>query len=207
LRQPFIHNFGGMEVHFVQPRVILPIICAGIFKVVNYSVAVSRLPSLLMGILAVIALYHIAEYFFGNKQSFFICLATIIYPWFWINSRRCRPEMYYTTLALLFIWVGISYFRRDRVWKTFLAGILAALASLAHPNGLIIVFAISISWIVWKEKPHLIKFTICAFVGFVILILPYVIYVFWAIKDRQVSFLGQLELSPIYSSIIAKEII
>ena len=37
LRQPFIHNFGGMEIYFVQPRVILPITCAGLFKITGYS--------------------------------------------------------------------------------------------------------------------------------------------------------------------------
>ncbi len=205
LRHPFIHNFGGMEVHFVQPRIVLPIICAGIFKVTGYSIAISRLPSLLMGVLAVIALYYVAEQFFGNKQSFFICLAAIIHPWFWINSRRCRPEMYYMALALLFLWAVISYFRRDRAGRAFLAGILAALVSLTHPNGLIIIFAISISWIVWKEKPHLLKFTIWAFTGFIITILPYVIYVLWAVKNQQVSFLEQIGLSPIYSSVIGKE--
>jgi uncharacterized membrane protein len=67
-----------MEVHFVQPRIILPVICAGIFKVAGYSIAISRLPSLLMGVLAVIALYHIAEKFFGSRQSFFITLALIV---------------------------------------------------------------------------------------------------------------------------------
>jgi Dolichyl-phosphate-mannose-protein mannosyltransferase len=207
LRHPFIHNFGGMEVHFVQPRIVLPIICAGIFKVIGYSIAISRWPSLLMGVLAVIALYYIAEQFFGNKQSFFICLAAIIYPWFWINSRRCRPEMYYTALALLFLWAVISYFRRDQGWKAFLTGILGALVCLTHPNGLIIIFAIGISWIMWKEKPHLLKFTIWAFTGFIITILPYVIYVFWAVKNQQVSFLEQIGLSPIYSSVIGKEVI
>ncbi len=209
LRHPFIHNFGGMEIYFVQPRVILPIVCAGVFKIADYSIALSRLPSLLCGILAVIALYHIAERFFGNKQSFFICLATIIYPWFWVTSRRCRPEIYYTAFALVFLWLVTSYFRKDRKFTAFLAGIAAALASLTHPNGLLIVAAVSIAWLIWEEKTHLFKFILWALAGFILAILPYAVYAFWASGQPGVTFLKQMQLEypSIYSSIIVKEII
>ena len=114
-----------------------------------------------------------------------------------MNSRRCRPEMYYTALALVFLWLVISYFRRDRVLMAFLAGITAGLASLAHPNGLLIVFAISISWIIWKKKPHLLKFVIWALAGFILTILPYVIYVLWASSQPNVSFLKQMQVEPL----------
>ena len=208
LRHPFIHNFGGMEVYFVQPRVILPIICAGLFKITGYSIALSRLPSLLLGILAVIALYHITEQFFGGKQGFFICLVTITNTWFWINSRRCRPEMYYTAFALVFLWLVTLYVRKDRKFTAFLAGVAAALASLAHPSGLLIVASVSTAWIIWKEKPHLFKFVIWALAGFIFLLLPYVIYAFWASGQPNVSFIKQIQLGypSVRSSIIVKEI-
>lgn len=206
LRHPFIHGFGGMDIYFVQPHIVLPIVCAGVFKIANYSIAISRLPSLLFGVVAVIILYHIGRQFFGNRQSFFICLATIINTWFWINSRRCRPEMYYTALALVFLWLVILYFRRDRALTAFLAGITAALACLTHPNGLLIVAAISISWIIWKEKPHLFKFAIWILIGFILTILPYMIYVFWATKQPGVSFLEQVQVH-LYDSITAREIL
>ena len=207
LRHPFIHNFGGMDVYFVQPRVLLPIVCAGVFKFTGYSIIFSRLPSVLMGVLAVIALYHIAEKFFGSRQSFFITLALIVNIWFWINSRRCRPEIYYAAMALLFLWLVISYFRQVRALMAFLAGITAALASLSHPNGFIIVAAISISWIIWKERPHLYKFVIWSLAGFVLTILPYVIYVFWASGQPNVSFLEQNQMGLLYNSVISREIV
>jgi hypothetical protein len=207
LRHPFIQNFGGMEVYFVQPQVLLPIICAGVFKITGYSIFISRLPSLLMGVLAVVALYYISEWFFGNKQSFFICLAAVINVWFWVDSRRCRPEMYCIALGLVFLWLVISYFHRDRVLIAFLAGLAAALASLTHPNGLLIVAAVSIGWIVWKEKPHLLKFVIWALAGFILVFLPYVIYVLWAVKTPNVSFVEQIQMNYPHGSVIAKEIL
>lgn len=207
LRHPFVRNVGGMEIYYLPPRIILPVICAGVFKVAGYSIAISRLPALLFGVLAVVFLYHIARQFFGDRQSFFICLFTIINPWFWSNCRRCRPEMCYTTLALLFLWVLISYFRRDRVLSALLAGIIAGLAFLTHPNSLIIIVAIGIGWIMWKEKPHLFKFAMWALSGFILMILPYVIYVLWASSQPGVSFLKQMLVNLLYSSVIIKEIV
>jgi 4-amino-4-deoxy-L-arabinose transferase-like glycosyltransferase len=207
LRHPFIQNFGGMEIYFVQPRIILPIICAGVFKIFGYSIAISRMPSLLMGILAAISLYHIAEYFFGSKQGFFAGLLTIIYPWFWNDCRHCRPEIYYTAFGLLFLWLVISYFQRSRALMAIIAGLTAALASLSHPNGLIFIIAISICWIIWKEIPHFIKFAVWASAGFVLTILPYVFYVFWAVRHPGVSLLEQLQTDSLGGSLVHKEIV
>ncbi len=207
LRHPFIYHLGGMEIYYLPPRVILPIICAGLFKIAGYSIAISRLPALLMGVLAVVILYHIVEQFFKNKQSFFICLAVIINPWFWSNCRRCRPEMLYTALALLFLWLMISYFRRDRLLIAFLAGTTAGLASLAHPNGFTMVVAVSIAWIMWKENPHLLRFVIWAIAGFMLIILPYIFYVFWATRQPGVSFIVQMHSNRLQFSVIQNEMV
>jgi hypothetical protein len=116
--------------------------------------------------------------------------------------------MCYTALALVFLWLVTSYFRKDRKFTAFLAGISAALASLAHPCGLLIVAAISIAWIIWKEKPRLLKFAIWALAGFTLTILPYVIYALWASVQPNVSFIKQIQLGypSFYSSIVVKEI-
>jgi hypothetical protein len=110
-------------------------------------------------------------------------------------------------MALFFLWLVISYFRQARALIAFLAGITAALTLLAHPNGLLILIAISIAWIVWKEKPHLLKFVIWALAGFVLTILPYMIYVFWASGQPNVSFLGQNQAGLLYNMTISREIV
>jgi 4-amino-4-deoxy-L-arabinose transferase-like glycosyltransferase len=155
--------------------------------------------------MAIVVLYHIGLQFFGNRQSFFICLAAIINIWFWVDCRRCRPEMFYTALALLFLWLLIFYFRTGQALIAFLAGITAALASLTHPNGLIIVAAINISWIIWKEKPHLSRFVIWALAGFVLTILPYVIYALWATAQPNVNFFKQVMVGRLCDSVVTGE--
>ncbi|MBN1787141.1 MAG: glycosyltransferase family 39 protein [Sedimentisphaerales bacterium] len=206
LRHPFINHLGGMEIYYLPPRVMLPIICAGIFKVAGYSIAISRLPALLFGTLAIIVLYNISKQFFRDKEAFFICLFAVIHPWFWSNCRRCRPEMLYTALALILLWLMICYFRRSRLLTAFLAGIITGLSSLSHPNGLLITVSIGIGWLVWKEKSHLLKFIMWALAGFILAILPYVIYVLWATRHPDVSFVRQMHSNLLGSSVIAGEI-
>jgi 4-amino-4-deoxy-L-arabinose transferase-like glycosyltransferase len=105
LKHPFIEGFGGMNVHFVQNRVVLPLVCAAIYKVAGYSVLTSRLASVIFAILAVVSLYTVMQRWFGEKQALWIGLATIINPWFFEVSRRVRPEIYYTALGLVFLWL------------------------------------------------------------------------------------------------------
>ena len=69
LRHPFIEGFGGMNVHFVQNRVVLPLVCAAIYKVAGYSVLTSRLASVIFAILAVVSLYTVMQRWFGEKQA------------------------------------------------------------------------------------------------------------------------------------------
>ncbi|MHC4619191.1 MAG: hypothetical protein ACYTEQ_15715 [Planctomycetota bacterium] len=59
LKHPFVEGFGGMHVHFVQNRVVLPLVCAAIYKVGGYSVLTSRLGSFIFSLLAVVSLYAV----------------------------------------------------------------------------------------------------------------------------------------------------
>ena len=69
LKHPFVEGFGGMEVHFVQSRVVLPLVCAAIFKVAGYSIVASRIGSVLFGVLAVVSLYAVMCRWFGREAG------------------------------------------------------------------------------------------------------------------------------------------
>lgn len=207
LKHPFIEGFGGMHIHFVQSRIILPIACAAIFKIAGYSVAASRAGSLGFGVLAVISLYFVTRRWFGERQAFWIALATILNPWFFEVSRRARPEIYYTALALVFLWLLVIFSDSGSRRSAFFAGIIAGLSALTHPNGLIITFSIGCAVIVWlrpKSRGRLIQW---AFIGFLLSILPYIIYVLWATQDPLVSFTEQMEVGRLYKSFLQNEII
>jgi len=207
LSHPFVEGFGGMDVHFVQNRVVLPFVCAAIFKVAGYSILTSRIASLIFGVLAIVSLYAVMRRWFGGKQAFWICLATIIHPWFFEVSRRARPEIYCTALALVFLWLMLSFFDSGSRWIAFFAGVLAGLLGLTHPNGLLLVFSIGLAVLFWLETKSLARLFLWASVGLVLVILPYIIYVFWAIQDPQVSFIEQMQPSLVQRPILHSEII
>lgn len=207
LKHPFIQGFGGMHIHFVQNRVILPLVCAAVFKIADYSVAVSRVGSLLFAVVAVVSLYAIVRRWFGEKQALWAALATIIHPWFFEVSRRARPEIYYTALGLAFLWVLTLFLDSNSRRRAFLAGLLAGLAALTHANGLTLIFSISCAVVLWFRAKSIGRLILWGAFGLMLIIIPYIIYVLWAIQDPQVSFIEQMHTGMLHRSILDNEII
>ncbi len=206
LKHPFVEGFGGMDIHFVQNRVVLPLVCAAVFKVAGYSITASRIGSVLFGGLAVVSLYAVMRRWFGRRQALFIGLATVIHPWFFQVSRRVRPEIYYIALALVFLWLMAIFFDSGSRRTAFFAGVLAGLSVLTHPNGLIIIFTIGCAVIIWQKARLLERLVPWAALGFTIAVLPYVIYVLWAVQNPQVSFAEQMQFGMLHRSFLSDEI-
>lgn len=208
LRHPFVNGFGGMDVHFVQPRVVMPLVCAAVFELADYSIFASRLCSVVFGALAVVGLYAVMRRWFGDKQAFWIGLASVVHPWFFEISRRARPEVYYTALPLAFLWLLVRFADSGSRRGVFFAGMLAGLSALTHPNGIILVFSISCAVIVWRRGRSIGRLVLYAGLGTVLVVLPYVIYVLWAIRDPQVSFTEQMQIGMLQRrSLLAGEIV
>lgn len=192
LRHQFIEGFGGMQIHFVQPRVILPIVCAVIFKIAGYSILASRIGSLIFSLLAVVCLYALMRRWFGGKQAVCIVIATILHPWFFTASRTIRPEIYCMALSLATLWCMAYSFDAGSWWAALLAGILAALAVLAHPLGLMIDAAVIASVVIWMRNRKAWRLALWGCLGFVAVISPYIIYVLWSIQAPGVNFFEQM---------------
>jgi 4-amino-4-deoxy-L-arabinose transferase-like glycosyltransferase len=207
LRHPFIEGFGGVDVHFVQPRVVLPFFCAAIFKFSDYGIVASRIGSVIFGALAVVCLYAVMRRWFGERQAFWIGLAVVVHPWFFEISRRARPEIYCMALALAFLWLVDIFFDSGSRRTAFFAGVLAGLSALAHPNGIILVFSISCAVLLWRRGKSLGRLVGYAGVGAVLAVLPYVIYVLWAIRDPRVSLAKQMQIGMLHGSVLAGEIV
>lgn len=207
LKHPFIVGFGGMDIHFLQPRVVLPFVCAAIFKITGYSILAGRMGSLLMSILALVSLYAVMKHWFSEKQAFFITLAVVLHPWFFEISRRIRPEIYYPALAMVALWLMICSLDSNSPWKSFLAGIFAGLAALSHPIGLILDIAILGAVFIWSRPKKTWRLALWACLGFVVMITPYILYILRSVRDPQVSFFEQMQsgMPRSYLTQISKE--
>lgn len=205
IRHPFLEGFGGMEVHFIQPRILQPLFSSVIFKVAGYSITTSRLGSLFFGVLAIVCLYGIMRKWFGEKQAVFICIATVINPWFFEISRRARPEIYYAALALAVLWCVVHAIEKNSRITAFSAGVLSALSSLAHPSGFVMSIAIIIAVLLWLRTRTLWQLILWAGLGFVIAMLPYFIYVAFCTQDPAVDFMQQMQNGSIKMGFLTGE--
>jgi 4-amino-4-deoxy-L-arabinose transferase-like glycosyltransferase len=179
LRHPFIEGFGGMNIRFVQNRIMLPILSSGIFRVAGYSVFTSRLGSALLGTAAVLILFLIACRWFGPWQAFFIGLFTALHPWWFNVSRRARPEIYYIFFAILLLWMLDGYFRKNSAWRAAVCGLIAGLAALTHPNGILISGSVGLAAVIWlRGKSSFLKLILFGILGFALTILPWLLFLY-----------------------------
>jgi len=149
LRHQFIEGFGGMHIHFVQPRFVLPFVCAAIFKMFGYSILAGRIGSLVLSVLAIVSLYALMRHWFGERQAFYVVITTILHPWFFEISRRIRPEIYCIALVMAALLCMTYSLDSNSRRSGFFAGMFAGLAGLTHPLGLILDFAVVAAVLIW----------------------------------------------------------
>lgn len=206
LRHPFIEGFGGMNIRFVQSRVLLPVVCGAVFKFTDCTIFTSRLASVGFAVLAIAAFFLLMEKWFGYKQAFFICLAVIVHPWFFRVSRRARPEIYYLALGILLILLLNHYFEKGFRRSCFFAGVAAGLSALAHPTGAVFAGCVGLSWIIWFRGRSLVRLFVWGAAGFVLTIIPYLIYLLFALRNPGVSFAEQMQVDMLQRSMIFTEL-
>ncbi len=211
LRHGIIEGWGGMHVHFVQNQVVMPFFLAPIYRLVGCTIGTSRSASVLISVIAVLCIYGAMRLLYGRRAAFWIALCAIAHPWFFEISRRVRPEIYYVAFGFAGLWcllcaMGINAGnrkttgmyeangatrKRPMAWA-LLAGVLAGLAALTHPTGLVLVIALGGGVLIafgWRASRRPIA---AALIGGGAAILPYVVYVLWAARDPQVNFLQQM---------------
>ena len=193
LRHPIIHGWGGMHVHFVQNQVVLPVVCAVIFRLFGFGIVTGRLGSVLFAMLAIVGTYGLTRRLFGGRQAFWAAAALIIHPWFFEVSRRIRPEVYYIGLAAMALWCLTEARARGSRGLAILAGLLAGWASLSHPSGVLLAAAVVLSALLWAPgRGRTLRALAWTGFGFLVAVLPYVIYVVWAVQDPNVDFWAQM---------------
>ncbi len=206
LANKIITGHGGIDVHFIQNRLVQAFVSAGIFKLFGCTIFTSRFGSVIFSVIAICSLFALMSRWFGIKQAFWVCLATIINPWFFEVSRRARPEIYYTALAVVLLLVIDKYFENGSRKTSLLAGVIAALLSLTHCNGILAAFCIGLSSIICLRNKSLVRLFLWGFIGFAITTLPYFIHLFYSLKDPSVNFYEQMQTSGLRIPIIIKEL-
>lgn len=191
-RHGIIEGWGGMHIHFLQNQVVQPFVLGGLYLLMGFSLWTSRFASLLMGVLALIAINRIMTRWFGPKNGFLISLMVLLHPWFFEISRRVRPEIFYCALAMCALWMFCISFERKNLIFPLLCGLFTALAGLSHPTGFVLAATFLVMTFV-LQRPKLTKRQILIMAtGLVTPILLYILYVLYALGDPRVNFSEQM---------------
>ena len=136
LRNLAMVGCGGMEIRFVQTRIVLPLACGGAYALVgDRGAATCRVVSVLMGALAVVATWALARRWFGRGVALASGLLLISNFWFFEVTRRIRPEIYYLALGACGLWALVAAVESKRRASAAVAGVFLALTVLSHPMG------------------------------------------------------------------------
>jgi len=206
LRTSILEGFGGMHIHYVQPRIILPLICAVIFKFVGFSIFSARIGSVMASVVVVTCLYLVTKRWYGPKAALLVAVATILHPWFFEISRRVRSEIYYLAFVMAaLLWICKALESNSRR-QAFFAGVFAGISTLAHPSGLVMSVAIAGSVLFSQRRRgirHLLGFALLGFAGSMV---PYAVYVLSCCRHPEVSFFEQLQNGSVRSRILMAEL-
>jgi 4-amino-4-deoxy-L-arabinose transferase-like glycosyltransferase len=206
LRQPFVEQLGGMEVHYLPNRLTLPFFCAGIFKVAGCSIFTGRLGSQFFALVAVAALYALSSKWFGYRQAFLITLLCILQPWFFQTSRFIRPEIYYCALSVVYCLLLVLYFESQSRIRALGCGLTAGVLALTHVNGIFLTAAASIAAAIWLRNGKLRQLLLWGAMGFGLAVLPYVIYVWWAAGNEHVNLFQQIQAVNLLRNPVRREL-
>ncbi|UCF32814.1 MAG: glycosyltransferase family 39 protein [Phycisphaerales bacterium] len=192
LRNPINESWGGMHIHFVQPQFVLPFVTAAIFKIFGLGVISARMGSVVMSAIGIALLHDVMRRWFSERTALWICLATMIHPWFFEITRRVRPEAYYFALAMAGLWCLARWAQSPTKRYAIGGGALAALATLSHPTGGVLTAAFIVGVLIWLRPPKLARLVGWSLLGLIVAALPYAIHTFWAIQDPRVDFIQQV---------------
>lgn len=191
MRHGVIEGWGGMHVNFIQDQVIQPLFCGVSFLIFGYGVVPARLPSVLMAVISVCAIYAIMRELFTRRAALLCAVMLAVNPWFFVIARRVRPEIFALAFAILCLLALLKSRKNSWVWP-LLAGAFGAGGTLSHPNGFIMSGCALIAVMIWRRPEKPIKTLCLATTAFVLLVLPFVIYVLLAVRNPEVSFVKQM---------------
>lgn len=207
MKMDIYDGFGGINIRCLQNQLVMPWVIGFFYKIGGFGIATTRLGSVMMGLITIIAVFKFCSRRFGTNQAFGIVFLAMIHPWFVEISRRARPEIYFTALT----WMGLLLFfyslQHHQIYTGFAAGLMAGLAALTHPAGLVLSLVIVVAFVTfYRNEKYFWQIFYLASVGFFLLMFVYLSYVYWCIQHPSVNLSTQMMLRAWKENYITGEI-
>lgn len=193
-------GFYGMERHYYGYMPVHPLILAGLFRFAGVGLLQARFEPVALGFLVLILTYGLAVRLWGDERIGLLAVLFLVLVrltgttrsqvsgiLFLDVTRIARYDMAVPVFGLAAMHVYLSaQRRRDRGRWYLLAGLLAGLSGLAHLYGVFwLPVLLVLAWWDSRDKGranHLSRVVACLIIGFLLLWLPYIGYV-WSGRD------------------------
>lgn len=145
-----------------------PTILAIFYSVFGKGFLISKVPSMIFGILIILTTYLIAKTFFSKKAAFISAVFVSFSPVVVIQSAEIMAESMFTFFISMYVYFLFRYSESKTHW-TYI-GLFAGLSYLTKPAGIYLLFITVFYFIAKRERP-LVFFKVLAV--FLVLVLPW----------------------------------
>ncbi len=202
LRLGALEGRGGVEVAYVQPKLVSNLLAAPVVAVAGVGLWAFRLTALLCGAAALVGVDAIARRRFDADTGFVATAVLMSSYWFFACARCFRPEVFELTALVWFAYAFDLALDARRTGAIVGAGLAAAAACLAHQASVALVGVLAIVLLLGApiERRRLHSAARVALVALLALA-PYVLYVALASRHPHVSvhlqLTGESERHPV----------
>ncbi|MDX2039791.1 MAG: glycosyltransferase family 39 protein [Acidobacteriota bacterium] len=109
------------------------------------------LPSFLIGVASLIALFLLGKELWGLKAGLLAALLLSLSGIFFNASHSARPDLLVAFFLLVALWLVVSALNETSFQKLFLAGLMMGISGDAHPNGFLLAPLPYVFWILAKR--------------------------------------------------------
>jgi len=169
---------GFTEVFHTYWSPLLPILISiSCLFTDNYEFA-ARMVSIIAGSLIAIPVYLIAAKLYNNRVAIIAALFVAIFPPLVFQSTLVYTEAVYMLLAAFMVLAGLNLLEKNELRNSVIAGLLAGLLYLLHPQG-IGFFIVMLFWIIVGKLFHdhsfskMLQILITFVLAFVVISFPY----------------------------------
>ncbi|MAG20221.1 hypothetical protein CL618_02195 [archaeon] len=176
----FILGNGFLDIEGRIVSVITPfysILIGFLYLILKNAELSGRVIAALFGSLLIFPVYLLGKEIYNKKVGLISAFLIAIYPVLIFLSSIVYADSLYYFLVMFGAYFGFIALKKENKWLFFLTGILFALSYLTRVEGggyLVIILGFIISKKNWKK---ILKYGLFLFLGFLIISLPYFVFV------------------------------
>ena len=139
LHHPVLVGRGGIDVAYIQPKLILTFAALPITWLFGETLAAYRFVAVLTGAIGLLGVYLLGREFLRPRATWVLLILCSVSFWFFICSRSFRPEISVFCFLIFFTTFLLRTIKYSRVEDFVIASSFCALTLLSHQIGVLFI--------------------------------------------------------------------